>query len=96
MIRPLLRGLLHHWLVVDHVVSVRVVGLVSGMGARSFALLALSQQNLMRIHTPTVLTRKLGASGADDVVERASRAVCRLLIAAGRHASQVSCACGIL
>ena len=82
MIRPLLRGLLHHWLIIDNVASVRVVSLVSGMGARRFALVTLVQQNLMRIDTPTVLTGKLGASGADDVVERASRPMGRLLVAA--------------
>ena len=96
MIRPLLSGLLHHWLIIDHIVSVRVVGLVCGMCARRFALVALVQQDLMRIDTPTVLTGKLGASGADNVVERASRPMCRLLVAASRHASQVSCARGIL
>ena len=82
MVCPLLRGLLHHWLIIDHVASVRVVGLVSGMSARRFALVALVQENLMRIDTPAVLTGKLGASGADDVVERASRPMCRLLVAA--------------
>ena len=66
------------------------------MSTRSFALVALGQQNLMGIDTPTVLIGKLGASGADDVVEGASCAVCRLLVAASRHASQISCACGIL
>ena len=52
------------------------------MSARRFALVALGKQNLMRIDTPAVLTGKLGASGADDVIERASRPMCRLLVAA--------------
>ena len=52
------------------------------MSARRFALVALVQENLMRIDTPAVLTGKLGASGADDVVERASRPMRRLLVAA--------------
>ena len=82
MVCPLLRGLLHHRLIIDYVASVRVVGLVSGMSARRFALVALVQENLMRIDTPAVLTGKLGAGRADDVVERASRPMCRLLVAA--------------
>ena len=70
---PLLRRLLHHGLIVDHIVSVRIIGLVGGMRSRSFALLSLVKQNLMRIDTPTILINKFGAITADNVVEWASR-----------------------